>query len=63
MEKFLELHTLKGEILTVNLSFVMSFFPCKKGTTLLFADGLTQDVSESYEALAAELKVLTDSEL
>ena len=25
--------------------------------------GLTQDVSESYEALAAELKALTDSEL
>ncbi len=60
MDKFLELHTVKGEILIVNLSFVMFLFPCKKGTTLLFVDGLTQDVSESYEVLADKIKGSTD---
>lgn len=60
MDKFLELHTVKGEILIVNLSFVMFLFPCKKGTTLLFVDGLTQDVSESYEVLADKIKGSTN---
>ena len=60
MDKFLELHTMKGETLSINLSFVMSLFPCKRGTTLLFVDGLTQDVSESYEELADKFKALTD---
>lgn len=52
MDKFVELHTLKGETLTVNLSLVVFLFPNKKGTTLLFVDGLSQDVSETYEFLA-----------
>lgn len=49
MDKFIELHTPRGEALLVNLSLILYLFPCKKGTTLLFVDGLTQDVAESYE--------------
>ena len=54
MDKFIELHTPRGEELLVNLSLVLYLFPCKKGTTLLFVDGLTQDVAETYEFLAVK---------
>lgn len=57
MDKFIELHTPRGEELLVNLSLVLYLFPCKKGTTLLFVDGLTQDVAETYEFLAAKCGV------
>lgn len=60
---FLELHTPKGEVLTVNLLSVLFLCPSKRGTTLMFADGLAEEVTESYEILAVKLRDCTCSDL
>lgn len=57
----MELHTPKGEVLTVNLSKVLFIYPCKKGTTIVFIDGLAEyTVTECYEDLAAKFMDLSD---
>ncbi len=59
---FVECHTAKGEMLTVNLALVVCVFPCRKGSTLVFADGLTQDVTEPYAEIVDKLQVLCPPE-
>lgn len=56
MAVFCELHTPKGEVLTVNFLTVLFFYPCKRGTVLVFSDGLTEEVTESYETFAVKLQ-------
>ncbi len=53
---FVECHTAKGEVLTVNLALIVCV--CKKGSTLVFADGLTQDVTEPYAEIVDKLQAV-----
>lgn len=48
--------------MTVNLVLIVCVFPCKKGSTLVFADGLTQDVTEPYAEIVDKLQAVCPSE-
>lgn len=53
---FVEFHTAKGENITINLASVICVFPYRKGSTLVFSDGLTQDVIEPYAEIVDKLR-------
>ena len=46
---FVECHTAKGEVLTVNLALIVC---------VVFADGLTQDVTEPYAEIVDKLQAV-----
>ena len=56
---FIELNTIKGEIMTVNTQNIVIVTPDKKGTVLVDVNGMDWVVSESYESLRGVLKTFT----
>lgn len=60
---FIELETLKKEKLIINANRIEYFTETKKGTLIVFTDGLEVEVSYSYEEMKGILnheKVLID---
>lgn len=48
---FIELLTIKQEQLTVNVNRIEYFTPTKKGTLVVFTDGLDVEIFISYDVL------------
>lgn len=53
---FIELETLKKEKLVINANRIEYFTETKKGTLIVFTDGLEVEVSYSYEEMKHILK-------
>lgn len=53
---FIELETLKKEKLVINANRIEYFTEIKKGTLIVFTDGLEVEVSYSYEEMKHILK-------
>ena len=53
---FVELITVKGEKLTLNTRHIVLVAPTRKGTVLVYVNGIDWEVSESYESLKEKLE-------
>ena len=56
MDKFVELQTVKDELITVNLNKVLFISKTKRGVSVVFDDGFSVDLNMDYESVSQILE-------